>query len=279
MSISGCDRRPRPSARCEPIEPRRRPTCTRRRSRLCASAWSWRPDARPSIDTSASSASSATSPTVLIPLHRELLGRHRADAPEPLDRQRVEEGELAVGRHDEEAIRLRDPARHLREELRPGDADGDGKPDPLADVPAQPHRDLRGGARQPLEAADVEERLVDREALDERRCVLEDRGTSPCSPRRRRTCGAGRRRRGGRDAGPARRPSRCGSRAPSPRSWQRGRPRPRRSRAAPEGAGRPAAPRTHRRRRRPRGGSSRHSCEHMFAYGGQACNDSTRHLV
>ena len=108
------------------------------------------------------------------PSRPQLLGGHRADAPEPLDRQRVEEGQLAVGRHDEEAVRLRDPARHLRQELRPGDADGDGKPDPLADVPAQPHGDLRGGARQPLEAADVEERLVDREALDDRRCVVED---------------------------------------------------------------------------------------------------------
>ena len=62
----------RPSARCDPIERRRRPTCTGRGSRLWASAWRCRPAARPSIETSAASASWATSPTVLIPRSRSL---------------------------------------------------------------------------------------------------------------------------------------------------------------------------------------------------------------
>ena len=66
-SSSSCDRGPRPSARCPPIEPRRRPTSTRRGSRLCASAWIWRPPARPSIETRTSSPSPATWPTVVIP--------------------------------------------------------------------------------------------------------------------------------------------------------------------------------------------------------------------
>ena len=57
----------RPMARCDPIERRRRPTCTGRGSRLWARAWMCRPDARPSIDTSAASGRLATSPTVVIP--------------------------------------------------------------------------------------------------------------------------------------------------------------------------------------------------------------------
>ena len=66
-SIASGDFGDRPSARCDPIEPRRRPTCTRRGSRLWARAWRCRPEPRPSIVTSASSPSSATSPTVAIP--------------------------------------------------------------------------------------------------------------------------------------------------------------------------------------------------------------------
>ena len=50
----------RPSARCDPIEPRRRPVRTGRGSRLCARACRWRPDADPSIDTSTDSGSNAT---------------------------------------------------------------------------------------------------------------------------------------------------------------------------------------------------------------------------
>ena len=63
-SIVSGECRPRPSARCEPIEPRRRPDSTRRKSRLCASAFRCRPAARPSIATSVDSDSAASSPTV-----------------------------------------------------------------------------------------------------------------------------------------------------------------------------------------------------------------------
>ena len=86
----------------------------------------------------------------------------------------MEERELALGRHDEQPVRLRDPAGHLGEELRPRDADGDGQPDALAHCGAQPHRDLRGRARDPLHPAHVEEGLVDRQPLDDGREVLED---------------------------------------------------------------------------------------------------------
>ena len=66
------DLRPRPSARCAPIERRRRPTWTGRGSWLCARAWSLRPAARPTIATSAVSASRATWPTLVIPRSRSL---------------------------------------------------------------------------------------------------------------------------------------------------------------------------------------------------------------
>ena len=52
---------------CEPIEPRRRPTRTRRGSRLCASAWRCRPDGVPEQAHEPASSSQATWPTVSIP--------------------------------------------------------------------------------------------------------------------------------------------------------------------------------------------------------------------
>ena len=59
----------------------------------------------------------------------------------------------------------------------------------------------------------------------------------------------------GHSAGPGPLPSRCGSRAPSPRSWRRALPRRRRSPAGRAGSGRRAARPTHRTRRGRRGGS------------------------
>ena len=58
----------------------------------------------------------------------------RSHAPQALDRQRVEERQLAVDGHDQQAVRLGDPARDLREELGPGHADGDRQTDPLEHV-------------------------------------------------------------------------------------------------------------------------------------------------
>ena len=86
----------------------------------------------------------------------------------------MEEVELLTRRDAEEPVRLGDAACDLGEELGARDPDGDGDPDPLADVSAQALGDLAGRARDPAHPADVEERLVDREALDERGGVLED---------------------------------------------------------------------------------------------------------
>ena len=72
VSTSSVGRGPRPSARCAPIERRRRPTSTWRGSRLWASAWRWRPAAWPSIATRVASPSCATSPTRESPRSRSL---------------------------------------------------------------------------------------------------------------------------------------------------------------------------------------------------------------
>jgi hypothetical protein len=91
----------------------------------------------------------------------ELAGGDRPDAPQLLDRQRVEKLEFAVGRHEQQPVGLRDAAGDLREELGAGHPDRDGQPDPLAHLAAQPRGDLDGRAVDPPQPADVEERLVD----------------------------------------------------------------------------------------------------------------------
>jgi hypothetical protein len=103
------------------------------------------------------------------------LGRgDRPHAPEPLDRKRVQKVELPIRRHEEQAIRLRDGARHLGEELRPRDPDGDREPDPLAHLVTETASDLDRRADASLHPIDVEECLVDGEPFDHRCCVLED---------------------------------------------------------------------------------------------------------
>ncbi len=52
-----------------------------------------------------------------------------ADSPEPLDRERVQEVELTIGRNDEQPVGLCDSARDLGEELGARDADGDRQAD------------------------------------------------------------------------------------------------------------------------------------------------------
>ena len=100
--------------------------------------------------------------------------RHVPHAPEPLDRQRVKEFQLRLGGDDEQSVRLGDAARDLREELRPRDPHRDRQPDALAHVASQTRCDLARRAGDPLEPAHVEECLVDRHPLDERRRVVED---------------------------------------------------------------------------------------------------------
>jgi hypothetical protein len=85
----------------------------------------------------------------------------------------VKKGELAIGRHHEQTVGLGHATSNLRKELRPCHPDRDRQTDPLENIVPQPHGDLRGCARDPLEPADVEERLVDRQALHQRGRVVE----------------------------------------------------------------------------------------------------------
>jgi hypothetical protein len=103
----------------------------------------------------------------------QLLRGDRADPPEPFDGKGMEEAELVVDRHHEQAVRFGDAARDLRQELRARHADRDRDADALAHLGAEPHRDLGRRSGDALEPADVEERLVDREALDQWRRVAE----------------------------------------------------------------------------------------------------------
>ena len=149
-STSAGERRRRPSAHCAPIERRRRLGCTRRGSRLCASACSWRPAASPTIETSALSDIAATSPTVVMPTWCSFAA---VTSPTPQSRSTgsaMQEDEFALRRNDEETVGLRDRARDLREKLRPRDADGDRQADAPAHLAAQPRGDLGGAARKPL---------------------------------------------------------------------------------------------------------------------------------
>jgi hypothetical protein len=105
----------------------------------------------------------------------ELFGRDRADAPQAADRQRVQEVALAVRGYDEQAVRLGDAAGDLGEELRPRHPDRDRQADLLGDLAAQARGDVHRRAGDPAQAADVEERLVDGQALDQRCRVPEHR--------------------------------------------------------------------------------------------------------
>ena len=84
-----------------------------------------------------------------------------ADTPQPLDGQRVEEVELAIGFDHEQPVGLRDAARDLRQELGAGDADGDRQPDLASDPGPQLRGDLERAAREPAEASDVQKGLID----------------------------------------------------------------------------------------------------------------------
>ena len=182
-----------PSARCAPIE-RRRGRSRRGAGRGCARARGGgarrrgRASRRSAPSSSARDLADRANPARVQP-RRGL----RADAPEPLDGERVEERELAVRLDDEQPVGLRDAARDLREELRARDPDRDRQADALEHVAAEPRGDLGRRPGDPLHPAHVEERLVDREPLDERASVVEDARTPPCSPRRTRGSGAGRR--------------------------------------------------------------------------------------
>ena len=107
---------------------------------------------------------------------RSPCSRSRVTAPTPhdeLDRERIEEGALGARLDDDDAVGLGDLRRDLGEVLGGGDADRHGEAELVADAPADLGRDDGGRAEQVHGARDVEERLVDRDALDPRREVAQ----------------------------------------------------------------------------------------------------------
>ena len=98
----------------------------------------------------------------------EPLARRGPDAPEPLDRERMEKLELGPGCDDEQAVGLGEIARELREQLGDRDADRRGEPRLVAHAAADRHRALVAAAVDARDAGNVEERLVGRDRLDER---------------------------------------------------------------------------------------------------------------
>jgi hypothetical protein len=105
----------------------------------------------------------------------EALLVHRAHSPDQADGERVEEGPLGARCHDDQAVRLGHLGGDLREVLGPRGADRDGEPDLGPDALADPRADRRGRAEQVGRPGHVEERLVDRDPLDRRCDVPEDR--------------------------------------------------------------------------------------------------------
>ena len=55
------------------------------------------------------------------------------DPPQSLHRERMEEGQFAVGLDDEQPVWLGDAAGHLRQEFRAGDPDRDRQTDLVGD--------------------------------------------------------------------------------------------------------------------------------------------------
>ena len=109
--------------------------------------------------------------------HRVVAQRHRGlvpDTPQPPDRERGEEGRLLAQRHDDQPVGLLQVRRDLGDELGAGDPDRGGQPDLGPDVVLDPAGDGRAVAEQDRGPGHVEERLVDRDRLDQRRVAPED---------------------------------------------------------------------------------------------------------
>jgi hypothetical protein len=75
---------------------------------------------------------------------------------------------------DEETVGLAERRGHLRDVLGRGDPDAAGQTRLVHHAPAEHDGDPARAPPQPARPAHVEERLVDRERLDEGRDVVED---------------------------------------------------------------------------------------------------------
>ena len=97
------------------------------------------------------------------------------DAPQAPHRQRLEEGDVTPSAGTtQQPVGLAPVGRELGHELRRRDADRAGHADLALDVGADLRRDRGRRAEQRRGAAHVEERLVERDRLDERRVREQD---------------------------------------------------------------------------------------------------------
>ena len=177
-SSSAGERLRRPSARCEPIEPPPRPRAHRPRVAVVRERVQVR--ARGAAEQRVERGSPVRRPArrpSRCPARVQLARRSPARRPTAArPGSGCRNASSRVGRDDEQPVRLRDRARDLGEELRPRDADRDREPDLARARRARSRAAIsRGVPASRSMPAHVEERLVDREPLDERRRVLEDR--------------------------------------------------------------------------------------------------------
>ena len=252
----------RPRARCDPIERRRRPTCTGRGSRLWARAWRCRPDARPSIETSAASGrlgdlADGGDPTVV-----ELAGgdRRRRPTAVPPGADGGTSSSASGGttsRPSGLATALATLARNLvratptvigrptrsRTSRRSATAISVGVPETLRRPPTSRNA---SSIDSPSTSGVVSSNTANTALLASEYADMRGRPRSLA----------------GTAGGPARRPSPSARRTPSPRSWPRGRPPTRRSRAGREAEDRRAARPTRRTSRGRRAGSWLHPSRH-----------------
>ena len=98
-----------------------------------------------------------------------------ADAPQRLDRQRMQERELASGGTTSSPSGFATPDATLARNFVRATPTVIGSPTFSRTRDTQTSRDLRRRARDPPHSAHVDERLVDRQPLHQRRRVLEDR--------------------------------------------------------------------------------------------------------
>ncbi len=97
-----------------------------------------------------------------------------SDAPQPADRQRMQEGQLGARCDDQQSVGFADRTRDLGQELAACAAHRDRETDLVADAAADRRGDVLRGPADASEPADTEERLVDADALHDRRRVVED---------------------------------------------------------------------------------------------------------
>jgi len=87
----------------------------------------------------------------------------------------MQERDLLARSDEQQSVGLGGGADDLRQQLRRGDPDRQRQADLLANRGAQPCRDLKRRTGDLLQATNVEEGLVDRQAFDNRRGFVEER--------------------------------------------------------------------------------------------------------